>query len=143
MKLNMDCVRDILLCIEEHTGLRKFCCFVDLNFSETIEFLGIEKSLPDYQQELLKKYDNDTLIYHINYCIKADLIAPTQASNIYSITIQDLTVSGHNFLCNIRENQNWKTIKKIAGNVGSTSLSSLTAIASEVISNLIKTQFNG
>ncbi|HIY04285.1 MAG TPA: DUF2513 domain-containing protein [Candidatus Anaerotignum merdipullorum] len=143
MRLNMDCVRDILLCVEEHTGLRKSCRFVDSNSSEIAEFLGIEESLPDYQQDLLEKYDNDTLIYHVNYCIRADLIIPLQASDANSIIIQDLTISGHNFLCDIREHQNWKTIKKIAGNIGSTSLSSFTSIASDVISNLIKTQITG
>ena len=112
----MDCVRDILLCVEDHTGLRKSCRFVDSNSSEIAEFLGIEESLPDYQQDLLEKYDNDTLIYHVNYCIRADLIIPLQASDANSIIIQDLTISGHNFLCDIREHQNWKTIKKIAGN---------------------------
>ena len=31
MRLNMDCVRDILLCVEENTGLRKSCLFVDIS----------------------------------------------------------------------------------------------------------------
>lgn len=140
MHLNMDCVRDILFCVEEHTGIRSRCQFIDSGESQAADFLGLEINIPTYQLELLEKYNNDELIYHICYCIKANLIEGDDTSNGYDIFINDLTPSGHEFLANIRENNNWATVKKVAGKVGSTSLSAFTTIASQVIATLIKNE---
>lgn len=142
MRLDTDCIRDLLLCVEEHTGLRKFCHFIDLGLSDSAKFIGNETEPPEYETELLKKYDNDKLIYHVRYCIESKLISPLEDCDSYNICICDLTPVGHDFLSNIRENQNWKSVKKIAGKIGSTSLSALTSIASSIITNLIQNELN-
>ena len=39
MRINMDCIRDILLCIEENTGLQQRCLFVSYAYSEVQEMI--------------------------------------------------------------------------------------------------------
>ena len=67
MRLNMECVRDVLLCVEENTGIRKNCCFQDIKPEEykTQRALGREAEpldVPDYQVRLLDCYDIDELM---------------------------------------------------------------------------------
>lgn len=137
MRLDMDCIRDVLLCVEENTGLRNFCYFVDLGLSESAEFIGTEMNIQDYQFDLLKIYENDTIIYHVNFCVEANLISLIDGSDMYHIMVEDLTPSGHDFLANIREKKNWGLVKSIAQKVGGYSLSAIIKIASGVSSNLI------
>lgn len=142
MKLNLDCVRQILLCVEENTDLRKYCFFIDSDLEETVTSLGDPPiPIPDYQANLLKKFDNNELIYHIRYCVQADLLYLNGSFDVYQIVIPDLTPKGHDFLENIRDNQVWAGVKSISTKVGSKSLDAITQIASNVITQLIKAQF--
>ncbi len=142
MRLNLDCVRQILLIVEENTGLRKYCFFIDSSLSECQTASGDSLiPLPDYQTNLLKKVDNDELIYHINYCVEAGLLSMDTSYGLYQLVIKGLTPKGHDFLENIRDNKIWSGVKNIAANVGSTSLDAITQIASNVIIQLIKSQF--
>lgn len=142
MRLNLDCVRSILLCVEANTSLRKYCRFIDSSLEESEIIIGNEPIPPaDYQVELLKKYANDELIYHINYCIDADLLSSDQPQGLYEIAIIDLTPKGHDFLENIRDNKVWASAKNVAGKVGAKSLEAIIQISSNVVSELIKHQF--
>ena len=141
MRLEMDCVREILLCVEENTGLRKRCRFIDESLNASQEFLGEIKAPAEYQEPLTKKYGNDTLIYHINYCIQAGLLEKAATSNGYVIVISDLTPNGHSFVENIRDNKIWAGVKGVAVKVGSKSLEAVIQIASNVITELIRSQF--
>ena len=58
MKLDLDCVRDILLIVEENTNYN--------------EFMTVSEETNRY--ELLNKYDNKKVMYHIIQCKKANLI---------------------------------------------------------------------
>lgn len=142
MKLNLDCVRGILLCVEANTGLRKRCFFIDSGLEKSERIIGNTPTPPaEYQIELLKKYDNDELIYHVNYCIDAGLLLPGGQKGLYQLIIVDLTPKGHDFLENIRDNKVWAGIKGISEKIGSRSLEAVIQIASNVITELIKAQF--
>lgn len=139
MRLDMDCVRDVLLCVEENTGLRKCCHFIDAGLSEAAAFLGDEIDPADYQEKLCKRYENDKLIYHVHYCIDAELICMGNHSGGYCTYIADLTPTGHSFLNNVREVKLWNTVKSVASKVGANSLSAFIQISSAVITEIIKT----
>lgn len=142
MKLNPDCIRQLLLCIEANTGLRKPAFFIDSGLEKSEILIGNDPiSPPEYQTKLLKTFSNDELIYHINYCVQADLLFTNGSLGLYQITITDLTPKGHSFLENIRDNKIWSGIKDIAAKIGSRSLESMIQISSNVIMQLIKTQF--
>lgn len=142
MKLNLDCIRQILLCVEENTGLRKSCFFVDSGLEKGEIIIGNDPvPPPDYQNKLLKEFSNDELIYHINYCVESKLLTASSPLGLYQIFIADLTPKGHSFLENIRDNKVWSGVKSVAAKVGSKSLESVIQIASNVITQLIKAQF--
>lgn len=125
MRLNADCVRDILLSVED--------------VSEFYKAFHYKKSaIP----ERLSKYTHEEIIYHIKQCSKSNLIdGVTYYDGATGIDIGDLTPDGHKFLANIREEKIWSGVKSIAKKVGSTSLSAFTQIASNVVTELIKQQF--
>lgn len=142
MKLNLDCIRQILLCVEDNTGLRKCCFFIDSGLEESQNIIGSDLiPLPDYQTKLLKDFSNDEVIYHVGYCVEAELLSTNTSLGLYQTVITDLTPKGHDFLENIRDNKVWSGIKSVASKVGSKSLDSIIQIASNVITQLIKTQF--
>lgn len=140
MRIDMDCVRDVLLCVEAHTGLRTYCRFVDVELSAQVApALGEPPKEPlDYQLSLTATHDNETLIYHVRYCSDADLIDLADVPTDEYI-IRDLTPKGHDFIENIREPKNWRTVKGIASKVGSKSLDAVVQIASNVISDVVHT----
>ncbi|MCI9142793.1 MAG: DUF2513 domain-containing protein [Lachnospiraceae bacterium] len=142
MKLDLDCVRKVLLCVENNTGLRKFCFFIDSGLEESEIIIGNTPAPPpDYQKKLLKEFDNDTLIYHVNYCIEAGLLTTNQPLGTYRTVIEDLTPQGHSFLETIRDNNIWSGVKGIASKIGVKSLESVIQISSNVLTQLIKAQF--
>lgn len=141
MKLNLDCIREIMLCIEDNTGLRQSCCFIDTSLNDAMEFVGDIKEPLDYQSKLLEQYDNDELIYHLHYCIEADLLTISDLSNPYMILIDDLTPKGHDFLAHIRPETTWQKAKKIAEPIGALTVNSITQIAANVVTAGIKGYF--
>lgn len=125
MKLNPDCIRDILLVVESLQNVNHYYRFN----SETIPFL-----LPNYSMT--------EVIYHLRQCeLNGLLLNPSHTMNYEEYTVSDLTPKGHKFLANIRESKIWNGVKEIAGKVGSSSLDAITQIASNVIAELIKAQF--
>lgn len=126
MKLNPDCVRDILLTIESLPDLKHYLRFD----AETI---------PQY----FPNYTMDEIMYHLRQCeLSGFLLNPSHTANYEMYTVSDLTPHGHEFLANIRENKIWNGVKTIAEKVGSISLDALTQIAANVITELIRSQFN-
>lgn len=143
MKLNLDCVRQILLCVEEHTGLRKSCYFIDSGLEPSEILIGNSPTPPpEYQIELLQHFDNDEIIYHINYCIESGLLSTDQPLGLYRIFVSDLTPKGHDFLENIRDNKIWDGVKNVANKIGAKSLDSVFQISTNIMIQLIKAYFN-
>jgi hypothetical protein len=118
MRLNPDCIRDILLAAEEEIGFRK------------------EMRYPG--PESLNKYSTDEVFYHINQCELSGLVVSVRRTLDPTYYIKDLSPKGHEFLANIRSDTVWNKTKENAKKVGSFSLDTLTKIAVNVISALIK-----
>ncbi len=143
MKLNLDCVRRILLCVESNTGVRKHCVFVDSGLEEAERMIGNTPMEPfDYQTGLLNDFNNDELIYHLNYCVEADLLSTCTPLGQYTVIVTDLTPKGHEFLTNIRNDTFFNKVKDIGKEIGTNSLRDLTQIATACASMVIKAHFN-
>ena len=121
MKLNIDCIRDILLTIEEKTGYDNPMIY--------------NPTMADYK--LLNNYDWQEIMYHIIQCKNANLIDCDEPDLYDNVLIRDLTIEGHKFIANIRDNNNWNKVKGIAKNAGSFSIDVIKDIASNVISEAI------
>ena len=122
MRLNPDCIRDILLAVEDNTGISSV---MEVN----------EENYAQYQQ--LGKYKYEEAAYHIVQCNLSGYFTDFAARIDDSYMIVDLTPKGHEFLANIRNDNNWKKIKEAAQKIGSFSLSVLADIAKNFISSQI------
>lgn len=138
MRLNIDCVRDILLCIERNTDYRKSVAFVDeISLKKLSPTSAIHQ--PDYNLVLLQKYDLDNILYHLKYCIKADILELNeQLSNCSVTVISDLTPKGHEFLANIRHKTIFEKTKIIANKIGIESLPAFVKISESTALEIIK-----
>ncbi len=122
MKLNCDCIRDILKTIES----------MEYGSVYTIKKL----------HELLPNYSCDELQYHCIQLLDAGLIKAVSVPAIGSLLpqisrITDLTYSGHQFLADVQSDTAWNKTKEIAKNVGSESLHALKDIAVSVVTSAI------
>lgn len=124
MKLNPDCIRDILLTVESATTL-----------DQPISIY------PDALPEFLSIYSSDEVMYHIKQCELSGLFGDKVTWCLGgNCLIRFLSPAGHQFLADIRSDNNWAKTKEIAKNVGSESLSAIKDIATGVIASLIQKQ---
>lgn len=123
MKLNPDCVRDILFAIEDLSTPNSLLTSIQLS-----------------ENKFLTKYSNDEILYHLNQLYLSEyIIVPTKHKWINgTFLVNDLSPSGHEFISNIRKDTNWNKVKSISKEVGTETLSSIKSIAEDVISSAIK-----
>jgi hypothetical protein len=132
VKLDILCIRDILLCVEEHTDYRNVAKFVDI---EEARRIGVTVNVPEYNHALYNLYDMDKVLYHIDYCIGAGLLVDVETErSSYIFTIADLTPLGHETVNDMRDS---KIAKKI-GTIKSASLPVLLHVAKELSSSAVK-----
>lgn len=112
MKLNHDCVRDLLLYLENN-----------LSYTNSISIEGL--SLGNYSLEDLL-YTADKL-NEANYikCIKS----PCLFEDIPTIIVTDITYLGHQFLDTVRDQSIWENVKSKTAKIASISLPILQDIA--------------
>lgn len=125
MKLNQDCIRDLLLYLEENLSLER---------NITVNNIKIK----DYSQE--------DLIYTTQKLFEAGYlnceIINFITSSIPFIDVSSLTYKGHQFLDTIRDNKVWSKTKGILSSFKSVSIEILSETASKVLVSLINQQLN-
>lgn len=123
MKLNHDCVRDLLLHIEEN-----------LTYGYYLEV----------SEATLKSYSREELLYTADKLLEAGYLDGNKRNTINSslpyIRITAITWTGHQFLDNIRDDGVWKDTKKVLSRFSSVSLGFVGNVASQVITSLIQKQ---
>ncbi len=126
MKLNYDCLRQILLGIER-----------DLNWDDDLNYYCL--NLDSFVQGL-EDFSKAEIAYALKMGIEADLIngyIKDCDSCILDIICYGLTYEGHQFLDTVRENKIWKKTKEILSSVGGASLSVITSVADDCLTNFI------
>lgn len=121
MKLNPDCIRHILLTVEENTGINSLMRY----------------PLDEGEYELLTPYSYEEVYYHIKQCELSGFLTEVNWFLGGECLISDLTPHGHEFIANIRSDNNWSKTKETAKKVGSFSLDALTKIAVSVVTAAI------
>ena len=102
-----------------------------------------DKPVPNKpQQDLLAKYSNEVLVYHLNYCLKAKLLEG-ESQDFITYRIDDLTPEGHQFMANIRSNAIFEKTKAIGKKLGVESLCGIARIAEGVVTETIKNYLAG
>lgn len=123
MKLNPDCMRDILIEIET------------IPFGNHISFASLQERLPSYQEDELK--------YSCLKLYEADFIEVLKRDSNHGtliLQIRDITYSGHQFLADIRSDNVWGKTKNVMTKIGTTSVSSISQIASGILTVIIKNE---
>ena len=124
MKLNIDCVRDLLLAIES-----------EVNFTENLKYPSVNiNSL--CESDFLKKYQKCDICYAALKLNEGGFIdlTPTYGDNrITSILIDSLTYEGHQFLESIKPPNVWTKTKNKAAKIGSFAVDIVSQIAIDYI----------
>ncbi len=120
MKLSHECVRDVMLAIEE---------IPYRHYIESNKFI-------------VKDYDKDEINYTIKRLYEAGFLDAKDQSTLsdYEFTVMSLSYYGHQFLGNIRPQGSWDKTKKAANKVGSVSIDILATFAAKVTAELIAKQ---
>lgn len=124
MKLDVDCVRDVLLEFENFP----IGCYTPYNFLVSVKKHGIDSV--EYCLAKLKEAD------YVNADIRL-----MENGNYEFYGIYNLTFDGHQFLEKIRDGKIWSKTKSIAGGIGSHAFDVITKIATAVITELITGHF--
>ncbi len=127
MKLNQECIRDLLLETESK-----------LELDGSIGYKDIE------QLDLTKKYNSNDIIYVLQKLNEAGFLKvrfyQSSSTSVYSLSIDSITWEGHKFLDTIRDNTVWSDTKNVVSKFSSVSITMISDIASNVISQIINKQ---
>ncbi len=124
MKLNQDCIRDLLLYLEETLKLNDYLSISNIS---------------------LKNYSSEELLYTADKLYEAGYLKCSR--KVYDNTdlmifVSSITYSGHQFLDNIRDDKVFEKTKSILSGFKSVSIEIISETASKVITNLINQQLN-
>lgn len=126
LKLNPDCIRDILLDIEATSTINTGWKY--------------DSRTPSSR---LSHYDRFEIAYQARYCAEANLISGFSiGGNSESVFASDLTPNGHEFLANIRNDTFFNKVKDIAKELCVESLPGLQQIALNAALVVIKSHFS-
>ncbi len=121
MRLNPDCIRDILLECEEKCTPKKHIVFKN---DETFERGN-------------RSYPYDETIYHLRQCKLNEYFVKSSEDLMGDYAVYDLSPKAHEFLADIRSDSVWSKTKAAAKEVGVSSLHGLSSIAAQIITAII------
>lgn len=97
MKLNPECVRAILLAVED-----------EADFTHVMQYHP-----PTRKNDTLSDFSHEEIIYHIRQCDASGLLFGVHYyDGGNNIIIKDLTPQGHEFIANIASDTVWKKLKE-------------------------------
>lgn len=106
MRLNPDCIRDILISFNDKIDL-------------SIPYIVNETNCKD----ICDKYSAEELYYHVRQCLYHDFLTGTDKGNC--IEVKGISLVGNDFLAYFYDEKDWIEINKIADKVGSCSIETL------------------
>mgnify|MGYP000202637833 CR=1 FL=1 len=110
MKLDINCIRDILLLVEEHSNLNENYVTIPINVFELIK------------SNHLSSYTDKEIVYTVKKLDEAyyiDAVFKYADNSLYTCYIYELTYEGHQLLDTIRNNKVIESINKKLDNLGS------------------------
>lgn len=128
MKLNYECLRDILLYLEENLSIDDDLMFEEISLQQIC--LSNE----------LSKYDNKVIYYSIYNLNEIGYISANTNHADCSVDdcgVTNITYEGHLFIESIKPESIWKDVKAKCAKIGTISIPIITQIAAQVIANLL------
>ena len=125
MKLNPDCIRDILLSVEEATdGARTF-----------------RYGKEDNKHPHLAKYSHEEILYHVKQCDMSELIVNCHIlTGGKFILIGDLSPKGHEFLAAANNDNVWNRLKVAFEKVGVPTIGTMLQMAASIFEDFVKSK---
>lgn len=120
MKLNPDCIRDILLKCEELCAPGKICTFPFEEFTKNDNTYTAEETL-----------------YHLRQCDMNEYFSKSSEDLSGNFRVYDLSPKAHEFLADIRSESIWNKTKSVALEIGVSSLHGLSSIAAQIVAAII------
>jgi len=129
MKLNYDCIRELLLVLETNLEFDNYLEFNPISFDDLLEIEG------------LSEYSEQDLLCSIINLDDAGFIETISGvfdgSPLQNISIIRITYYGHEFIETIRPKGIWQKTKTILNEVGSASLPLLSSVSSSLLNDAI------
>lgn len=129
MKLNPDCVREVLIWLEKN---------------QRIDVLSgrLEAILTVHLPDKINSFSAEDVVYATKQMAENGLLKTRSVGvdDSDACWIEDISPKGHEFLENIRNDTNWNKVKEGAAKTGSFALSALEKIATAVVAAAIKSQ---
>lgn len=110
MRLNPDCIRDILISFNDK---------IDLSIPYIVKEINCK--------DICDKYSVEELYYHVRQCLYHDFLTGTDKGNC--IEVKEISPIGHGFLAYFYDEKDWIEINKIATEIGTYSLENLKQIS--------------
>jgi len=139
VKLNLDCIRDILLVVEEDQTMEHKFDF-DSNCEDSSEYTGFVKTIYSDQllkHERLKMYSAADILYSIKQMGENGLLdiddETLLGDDCITYGIRDITPYGHEFISNIRNSTIWNKVKTSVKSVSGASIPVILNVAAELI----------
>ena len=122
MKLNPDCIRDVLLYLEENLKIEESHKFTE------ITLIQLKEALPKYTED-----DIFYSVYNLHQIRFIDgRINDVNNMKMFFCEINNITWNGHQFLNTIRPTSIWEATKSGASKLGIMSIHALSTIAMEI-----------
>lgn len=131
MKLNPDCMRDILFYLEEH-----------LSISEELEFEEISMyALAQHLDYPIQEIANTLVILdETGYIIS---VRNDNDDRIADLDVYRITYDGYQFIETIRPEPVWEKVKSTGKHIGSFSIDVITRVATTVLTSMINGYLTG
>lgn len=127
MKLNPDCIRDVLLYLEENLKVKDCQKFSEITLSQ------LQDALSQYQPE-----DVFYSVYNLHEIHFIDgRFSDINDMKMYFCEINNITWNGHQFLNTIRPKTVWEATKQGASKLGIMSMHALNTIAMKITEAVI------
>jgi len=139
MKLDKDCIRVVLIYIEDH-------CIYEVNKfgDKRMHIVNLHELTGSKELSIFPEDDVRYTVVKLlegNY-IKGSLIPKNSGVNFDIVQITQLTLRGHDLLDNIRPESVWNKTKGILSKVGDFSLGIMSQVAGETMAAYTKSMMN-
>jgi len=135
MKLDKDCIRAVLLYIENH-------CIYEVNKfgDKRMHIVNLHELTGSKELSVFPENDIRYTIAKLfeGYYIEGDLIPKNSGVNFDIVRISQLTLRGHDLLDNIRPEPVWNKTKDVLHKVGDFSLDIMSQVAGEIMAAYTK-----
>lgn len=126
MKINYDCIRELLIVLEENLIFSEELEYPHLNFCKVCQLL------PDFSKQDIVY---STMMLEQGDYINARIMGGD--NRVIECIYTSVTFTGHQLLENIKNDNVWNKTKEVSKSIGSSSIEVITSIANNILTSLI------